>query len=156
MFPNYPKDKITIFLQNLKKEVSDEIDFCMQMSMKACYNIVQWFWWGWSSIPKVPKDASLQCLYNISKITLEMNLIFCMQINIKVSYKLLSILWVSTFLTGWYYHYWWAWSSILKLLKVTSLQYLYNISKKKLRMEFIFCMKINIKVSTSWYYWVCV
>ena len=28
----------------------------------------------------------------------------------------------------------------LKLLKVTSLQYLYNISKTKLRIEFIFCM----------------
>ena len=25
------------------------------------------FWWVWSSIPKVPKIASLQCLYNISK-----------------------------------------------------------------------------------------
>ena len=30
----------------------------------------------------------------------------------------------------WYYHYWWTWSSILKILKVTSLQYLYNIWKK--------------------------
>ena len=28
--------------------------------------------------------------------------------------------------------------SILKVLKVTSLQYLYNISKKKLRIEYIF------------------
>ena len=27
------------------------------------------------------------------------------------------------------------------------LQYLYNISKNKLRMEFIFCMQIHIKVS---------
>ena len=41
---------------------------------------------------------------------------------------------------------------ILKLLKVTSLQYLYNISKKKLGMEVIFGMQINVKVSTSWYY----
>ena len=32
--------------------------------------------------------------------------------------------------------WWWEWSSILKLLKVTSLQCLYNIAKKKLRMEF--------------------
>ena len=30
-----------------------------------------------------------------------------------------------------------------------SLQYL---KKKKLEMEFIFCMQINIKVSTSWHY----
>ena len=43
-------------------------------------------------------------------------------LGIKVSYK-------------WYYHRWWAWSSILKVLKVTSLQYLYNISKKKLTIK---------------------
>ena len=49
----------------------------------------------------------------------------------------------------WYYHYWWAWPSILKVLRVTSLQYFYNISKTELRMKFIFCMQINIKVSTS-------
>ena len=49
-------------------------------------------------------------------------------------------------------HYWWAWSSFLEVLKVTSLQYFYNISKKKLGMEFIFCMQINIKVSTSWHF----
>ena len=32
--------------------------------------------------------------------------------------------------------WWWEWSSILKVLKVTSLQCLYSISKKKLWMEF--------------------
>ena len=51
-----------------------------------------------------------------------------------------------------YYHSCWAWSSILKVLKVISLEYLYNISKKKLGREFIFCMQMNIKVSTSWDY----
>ena len=39
-----------------------------------------------------------------------------------------------------------------KLLKVISLQYLHNISKNKLGMEFIVCMQINIKVSISWDY----
>ena len=58
-----------------------------------------------------------------------MKLIFCMQINIKVYYKLISTLWTSMFPTRWYYHYLWAWSSILKVLKVTSLQYL----KKEIR-----------------------
>ena len=45
-------------------------------------------------------------------------------------------------------------TDILKALKVTSLQYLYSISKKKkkLGMWFILCMQINIKVSTSWHY----
>ena len=80
-----------------------------------------------------------------------MKFIFCMQINIKISYKLISTLWVSKF----------ADDAIIierhnqaysKVLKVTSLHYLYNISKKKLGMEFILCMQINVKVSTSWLY----
>ena len=65
-------------------------------------------------------------------IYLKMKLIFCMLIIIKISYKLIVTLWASKFPTKWYYHYWWAWSSILKLL--------------------IFCMQINIKVSRSLHY----
>ena len=37
-----------------------------------------------------------------------------------------------------------SWSSILKILKVTSLWYFHNISKKKLEIGFIFCIQINI------------
>ena len=52
-------------------------------------------------------------------------------------------------------HYCSASSSILKVLKVASFQYLYNFSKTKLGMKFIFCMQINIKLSTScfWLKW---
>ena len=50
-------------------------------------------------------------------------------LGIKVSYKVT--------------HYWSVWSSILEILNVTSVQYLYNISKKKLGMEFIFRMQIK-------------
>ena len=39
--------------------------------------------------------------------------------------------WKSKFPTNWYYFYWWEWSSILKALKSRSLNYLYNISKRK-------------------------
>ena len=49
------------------------------------------------------------------------------------------------------YHSCWAWSGILSTQCnnfVISLQYL----KKKLGREFIFCMQISIKVSTSWDY----
>ena len=144
--------KFAISLQYLKKEANDEVDFLHVGKLKRCYKLILWLLWWWSSTPKVPIIASFQCLYNISKKKLEMKLIFCMQINIKVSYKLISRLWTPTCPTGWYYHYWWARSSILKVLKVTSLQYLYNISKKKLRIELIICMQINIKVSTSWHY----
>ena len=53
--------------------------------------------------------------------------------NIKVSYRLISTLWASKMSTRWYYYYCWVWSSILKVLKVIRLQYLYNISKKEVR-----------------------
>ena len=56
----------------------------------------------------------------------------------KVSYKLISTLRASKVPIRWHCHYCCVWSSILKVLKVISLQYLYNISKKKLRREFIF------------------
>ena len=56
---------------------------------------------------------------------LDMKLIFCMQINTKVSYKLTSTLWASQFPARWYYYYWWTEPSILKSRKFTiSLQYL--------------------------------
>ena len=75
-----------------------------------------------------------------------------MQVNIKVSYKFISIL---LFPARLYYHYWWAWSNILKLLKVTSLQYLYNIPQKSYGQSSCFCMQINIRVSRSWHYRFC-
>ena len=99
-------------------------------------------WWVWSSIPEVPKKASLQCLYNIPKkvrdevdffdadkhqsfLTVDFN-----TLGIKVFYNVTGMI-MKTWRT-----WWWEWSSILKVLKVTSLQCLYNISKKKLWMEF--------------------
>ena len=65
---------------------------------------------GWSSILKAPKIVILQCLEK----KLKMKLIFCMQINTKVCYKLISTFWASKVPIRWYYHDWWAWSSILK------------------------------------------
>ena len=79
-----------------------------------------------------------------------MKLIFFMQINIKVSYKLISTLLATKLhLQG---------DTIIidgpdqAFSKYSNNQVRY-ISKKKLRMELIFCMQINIKVSsTSWHY----
>ena len=65
---------------------------------------------GWSSILKAPKIVILQYLEK----KLKMKLIFCMQINTKVCYKLISTFWASKVPIRWYYHDWWAWSSILK------------------------------------------
>ena len=94
--------KFAISLQHVKKEVSDAVDFLHADKHESLPQIqTKIFWWGWSSIPKVTKIASLQCFYNISKKMLEMKLIFWMQINIKVFYKLISTLWASKFPTRW-------------------------------------------------------
>ena len=90
-------------------------------------------------------------LCNILRTKWVMKLIFWMQINIKIFYHMILTLFPSTFPTRWYYQYWWAWSSILRVLKITSFQYLHSIWKRKLGMELIFWMQINIKVSTSWH-----
>ena len=76
-----------------------------------------------------------------------MKLIFCMQINLKDSYKFISTLRTSKLPTRWFYHYEWAWTSILKLLKVTSLQHLHHIAKTNLGMEFFFFLHGNKRQS---------
>ena len=96
-------NKFAISLQYLKKELSDEVDFLHADKHERLLQI--WFWWGWSSIPKVPKIESLQCLYNISKKRLNMKLIFCMQRSIKVPKSLFQHFGHQSFLQGWYYHY---------------------------------------------------
>ena len=78
--PILPKiTSLLLLYNNLRKKW---VIFCMQISMKASFRLILWFWWKWSSIPKVPKRASLQCLRNISKNKLEMKMTFCMQIDI--------------------------------------------------------------------------
>ena len=47
---------------------------------------------------------------------------------------------------NWYYHFWWVWSGMPKVLKITRMQCLSNISKKNWVMKVMFCMMINMKV----------
>ena len=48
--------------------MSDEVDFLHADKYESLLQIdTKIFSWVWSSIPKVPKKASLQCLYNIPK-----------------------------------------------------------------------------------------
>ena len=72
--PRLPKITSFQFLCDIL--ISDEVVFCTQISMKGCYKVIVWFWWGDSSIPKVPRITSLQSLYNISKKKLKMKLNF--------------------------------------------------------------------------------
>ena len=96
---------------------------------------------GQASIPKV-STTNFQCLYNILKKVSD-EIVFLhgdehqsfLQVdfdtwNIKVSYKV-----ILSVLTGMIKH--------SESTQSNKLQYLYNISKKKLGMEFIFCMQID-------------
>ena len=118
--------------------------------MQGCNKLILWFWWRWSSIPKFPTIARLPCFYNISKKKLEMKLVFLhadkhhsfLQADFNIATRSCN-------------HYWWEWLSILKVLKVTSSQYLYSNIKKKLGIKFILCIQINIKDFTCWHYNFC-
>ena len=82
-----------------------------------------------SYIPKSPKITSLLFLCNIWKNKWVMVLIFCMQKSMKAS-NWYSDFWWSSFCKVPKIANWWLWSSILKVFKVTSLQY-FIISKKR-------------------------
>ena len=123
--------------------MSDAVDFLHADKHESLLQIdTKIFWWVWSSIPEVPKKASLQCLYNIPKkvrdevdffdadkhqsfLTVDFN-----TVGIKFFYIVIDMI-----MKTWR-EWWWEWSGILKVLKVTSLERLYNISEKKLQMEF--------------------
>ena len=87
--------------------------------------MILWFWWRWSSIPKFTKIAHLPCFYNTSKRKLEMKLVFLHADTHSFLPADFNIA------TGWCNHYWWEWSIIIKILKVTSSQYVYSNIKKK-------------------------
>ena len=144
-------NKFAISLQHLKKEVSNTVDFLHADKHESLLQIDTMILMETVKYSQSSQNRKFAMSLQYLKKKLELKLTFCMQINIKVSYKLISTLWASKISTRWCCHYWWA-SSILKVLKVASLQYLYNILKKTLGMEFIFCTQININTSTSWHY----
>ena len=60
-------------------------------------------------------------------------------------YKALSQLSIN-----WYNPFWWVWPSMPKVLKITSIQCLCNISKNNWVMKLLFSMLIDLKVSYKW------
>ena len=91
-------NKFAIFLQYLKKELSDEVDFLHADKHESLLQIDSMIFVGMVKHSQSFQN-SLQCFYNISKKKLKMKLIFCMEINIKVSRKFISSLWASKFPT---------------------------------------------------------
>ena len=74
-----------------------------------------------------------------------MKLIFCMQIDIK------GFLQIDT-------HFRCAWQGMHKLLKVTSLLFIWNIWRKNWVIKLIFCMQISTKVPNKlllWFFLLC-
>ena len=129
--------------------MSDEVDFLHTDKHESLLQIDTMILMGQrrSSIPKVPKIASLQCLYDIFDKELERKLNFCMYINIKVSCKVILSL-----LLGMIKH---SQSALSNKFSISLYFYIYKyifIYFRKLGIEFIFCMQISIKVSTSWGY----
>ena len=121
-----------------------KLNFCMQVSMKAYYKLIVC---RWSRIPKVPKIASLQCLCSISKKNLKLKLIFSMKsfqkvylnaFSIKVAYK------VDIIVINGHDQVFSNYSNKCAI----SLQYL----KNEIRNGNHFGMRINVKISASWYY----
>ena len=145
--PILPKITNLLFSWNiLRKKCVMQFTFCMK-AWKLASNWYYDFDGDSQVFPKFPNNKFAMSLQYLKReVRDEVDFLHAD----KVSYKLIATF--QSFPQAWYYHYWWVWSNILKVLKVTSLQYLYNISKKKLGMEFIFCMQINIKTSTSWHY----
>ena len=94
-------DKFAVSLQYLKKKVSNEVDFVRADKDENLLQIDRMTLMGMVKHSRVPKIASLHCLYNIAKKKkLLMKLIFCMQITIIVSYKLISTFGRQSFLQG--------------------------------------------------------
>ena len=153
--PKVPKISLHILAISQKKKWGTKLIFrqliflqvdiiilisCLQIDIKGFFILILAFWVCVTRHAQITQNNKLLFLCNIFRKKWVEKLIFCMQISMKVSYNLISTLSSSKFPTRWYCHYWWAWSSILKVLKVTCLQYVCNISKKKLGMEFIFCI----------------
>ena len=116
----------------LKKEVIDEIYFCIQINIEVLYKLILSFWVCVIRHVQSTQNKKFAYLCNISRKIWGMKLIFCLQINTNVFYKLILLRWVFI-------------ARHVHCPKVTSLQYLCNISRKKWRMKLIFCPQINIR-----------
>ena len=104
--PKLPKITSLLFLCNIsRKKWVMKLIFCMQSSMEAYYKLILWLWWGWSSIPKVPKIASfsLSLQYFKKEVRDEVDFLHVYKhqsflqadfntLSIKVSYKVILLL----------------------------------------------------------------
>ena len=137
-------NKFVISLQYLKENVKHKVDFLHADEHESLLQVNSMIWMGMVKHSESSQNSkfamSLQYLKKevrneVDFLNTDKHLSFLQvdfnTLDIKVSQK---------------------YSSDNKVLKVTNLQYLYNILKNKSGMEFIFCMQLNIKVSTGWHF----
>ena len=87
--PKYPKQQVyNIFKISQGKSEGSWFFACRYME-KVSSNWYYYFRCLWPGMPQLPKVTSFLFLYNISRKKWVMKLIFCMHINIKVSYWLI-------------------------------------------------------------------
>ena len=86
---NIRNTKLAISLVYLKKEVKNEIGFCMKINIKVFYKFILLFLLAVVRHAQSTQNYKLQYLFNISRKKWGMEFIVCMQINIKVFYKLM-------------------------------------------------------------------
>ena len=93
--PKLPKITSLLFLLYcLKKEVSDEVDFLHADKHQSYLQIDTMILMGMVKQSQSSQNSKFaMSLQYLKKKKLEIKLIFCMQINIKVFYKLISTLW---------------------------------------------------------------
>ena len=130
--------KITslLFLCNiLSKKWAIKLIFCILICMKVSYKLKLWFLMGMVKHSWCSQNSKFTCLYNISKKEIRDEVDFLHTDKYQSFLQVDFNTWAWKCPTRWYHHYWWTWSTILKVIKVTSLQSLYNISKKKLTIR---------------------
>ena len=134
-----PKVTSLLFFYNmLRKKWVIQLIFYMQISMKACYKLILRFFYGYGqAFPKFVKEQLCNVFTISLKVGDEVGFFHANkhQSFLTVDFNTLGIKFFYN-MTGMIMKSWrtwsWEWSSILKVLEVTSLQCLYNISRKKL------------------------
>ena len=126
-----------MFLQYLKKEVRDEVDFLHAdkhqsflqvdfntLSIKVFYKVILSLLMGMIKHSQSTQSNKFAISLQYLKKKLGMEFIFCMQKNIKVS-------------TSWHYRFRWKWLDMSKVPEIGNWQYFCN-QKKRFATAFVF------------------
>ena len=141
--PKYPKLQVCNIIAISQGKSEDEVDFYSADKIKVFFQIDDIILGVCvASHAQITQNCNFAFFCNIFRKKWLMNLIFCIQISIKTSYKL--ILW---FLMGMIKHF--QSSQVSKIASSQNSKFAISsqyISKKVVR-KLIFCMQINIKIS---------